>query len=240
MAALEAIAMQQRQIKQLQENMSSMRIDIEDVKTKTNTNESSIKAISGRHPGQHNQTRNNKQQPNRRSAETPQNQTDKIEPKQGGDRATSDAQQDAAGTPNTPEQNTYAGAVQVQLDSSDGFSKQAKRPNKGTNRVNNSATKKSGKGETSHSDILKGGPETFQVQITNVNSALDAEKIREYITSKDVDVTKVEDTSSNDWDTKRFLLTFDYSVYDKVMESEFWPKRIFFRRWFPARVKKAQ
>ncbi len=43
--------------------------------------------------------------------------------------------------------------------------------------------------------------------------------------------------TSDQWQTKRFLLTFDYKHYDPVMGAEFWPKQIYFKMWFPVRER---
>ena len=108
---------------------------------------------------------------------------------------------------------------------------------KTTNRKD--APKKSGSAETS--DILVTGPSKFQVQITNVNEAASEDALREYIVNKDdsIEVVSIEDTSSAGWETKRFMLTFKMVDYNKVMTEEFWPKKIYFKRWYPSRRKPA-
>ena len=95
-------------------------------------------------------------------------------------------------------------------------------------------------GGTGESNVLKSGPETFQVSINNVNAALDESKIKDYVSGKGLTAQNIEDTSSAEWNTKRFLLTFGYDDYEAVMCPEFWPKKIYFRRWFPARAKRQQ
>jgi hypothetical protein len=94
-------------------------------------------------------------------------------------------------------------------------------------------------GAAGNSDILATGPNNFYVQITNVNDSADADTIKTYIRDKDggIDVVAVEDTSSPDWDTKRFKLTFKMADHDKVMAQDFWPQRIYFKRWYPVRRK---
>ncbi len=92
---------------------------------------------------------------------------------------------------------------------------------------------------TSDSLNLTAGPETFQVQITNLNKELDADSIKEFIDNNKmgIEVSNIEDRTSDGWLTKRYLLTFEYKYYEQVMSNEFWPNLIYFRRWFPARVK---
>ena len=242
MVALEALATQQRQIKQLQESMSSMRIDIEDVKVRTNDSEGSIKALTENVAERLTPLRGYKQNHARKSEAITPNK-DKKDNMQPAEKSSKEPQQITEDpVPSTSKgDGTYSAALQAQVENDDGFSRPRKRPNKGTTKGNsNQPARMLRKGGTSDSDILKGGPDTFQMQITNVNATLDETKIKDYINSKGTEVTKVEDTSSGDWDTKRFLLTFEFSKYDQVMATEFWPKRIFFRRWFPARVKKGQ
>ncbi len=93
---------------------------------------------------------------------------------------------------------------------------------------------------TGDSVLLIAGPQTFQVQITKVNSELEADDIKEFFVNKEmgIEVINIEDKTSEGWQTKRFLLTFDYKHYEQVVSTDFWPKKIYFRQWFSARVKK--
>ena len=95
------------------------------------------------------------------------------------------------------------------------------------------------KGAAGGSDILTAGPTKFQVQITNVNPNLNDDAIKDYISNKDatinIDSVKIDDTSSPEWDTKRFCITFGIEYFDIVMNEDFWPERIYFRQWFPDR-----
>ena len=86
---------------------------------------------------------------------------------------------------------------------------------------------------------LKAGPKEFQVQITNVSQEITEKEIQEYISGIDTKITtkSIKDTSTDGWLTKRFLLTFDCSHFDTVMSTSFWPSKIYFKQWFPARPK---
>ena len=86
---------------------------------------------------------------------------------------------------------------------------------------------------------LAAGPEEFKVQVTNVNPKIGEQEIRTYIDGQDGDVTvkEIEDASSEGWTTKRFILKFDMKHYDAVMDSAFWPEKIYFKRWFDARKR---
>ena len=68
-------------------------------------------------------------------------------------------------------------------------------------------------GKRTDTSLLKAGPETFMIQITNVNPELLADYIKVYVRSKDNDikVLNVEDLSAEGWSTKRFALTVDYN-----------------------------
>ena len=94
-------------------------------------------------------------------------------------------------------------------------------------------------GTSTNNGGLKAGPKEFQVQITNVNQEITENEIRDYIKGVDNDIVinSIKDTSSEGWQTKRFLLTFDTTHYDNVMSSSFWPSKIYFKQWFPARPK---
>ena len=61
-------------------------------------------------------------------------------------------------------------------------------------------------------------------------------EIEQYIKAQeDIDPLEIEDTSSEQFYTKRFLITFKIQDYDKVMADTFWPDRIYFKQWYPAR-----
>ena len=114
---------------------------------------------------------------------------------------------------------------------------QGKRPNKGKSKIQ---PKRQGTGGAGgDSNVLMAGPSTFTMQITNVSPSLSTEDIKKFITDKGMDIepSDVTDHSSEGWNTKRFLLTFDYKHVDKVMSEDFWPKKIFFKRWFTFKAK---
>ena len=84
------------------------------------------------------------------------------------------------------------------------------------------------------------GPDTFYVQVTNVNSSVKDTDLKEFIEGKneDIEIKEIKDTSSTGWDTKRFLLTFAIKDLEKVMKNEFWPEKIYFRSWYKSRGAK--
>ena len=118
-----------------------------------------------------------------------------------------------------------------------------RRPNRGRNKAISGAAdkKRSTKvaGTADNSSLLLAGPETFQVQITNVSPTLTTTDITNYVEGKvdGVKPSNVEDISSDGWSTKRFLLTFEYKHHELILSQDFWPKRIFFKRWFTNKEK---
>ena len=89
---------------------------------------------------------------------------------------------------------------------------------------------------------MMAGPEMFNVQITNVHPSIGEEEIRHYIAEKDstIDIKEIKDTSSEGWETKRFLLKFDSKVMDTILKDDFWPARVYYRRWYVNRPSKQQ
>lgn len=87
------------------------------------------------------------------------------------------------------------------------------------------------------SQSFKGGSDTFKVQITNVNQAVNEQDIVQHIGTAKVDASKVkvEDTTTSGWPTKRFLITFARDDFETVMSPEFWPAKVYFRQYFIAR-----
>ena len=120
-----------------------------------------------------------------------------------------------------------------------------KRPFKGSNPNNNGQSagnkpkQQHGKAGTAKSGTFKVGPQSFQMQLTNVHPDMDAEAIKEYIRERDptIKATNIEDKSSDGWETKRYLLTFDAQFYEKVLCSDFWPNKIYYKQWFAPREK---
>ncbi len=55
--------------------------------------------------------------------------------------------------------------------------------------------------------------------------------MKEFIVNKEmeIEVINIEDKTSEGWQTKGFLLKFDYKHYEQVMSADFWPKKIYFR-----------
>lgn len=126
-------------------------------------------------------------------------------------------------------------------EKSGGFRASVKRPNKGSNKgLGASRTKPPRSSGTGDSDRLRAGPKAFQMQITNVGSDVNIEDIKEYIKSSNdgsIEAQNVEDMTGEHWDTKRFVITFDYKHLNTVNEQGFWPKNIYFKRWFAPKAK---
>ena len=115
-----------------------------------------------------------------------------------------------------------------------------KRPNKGLAKtIDNKKTQrnKGTGGAAEPSGKLVAGPTQFKVQITNVNPELECGDIESYIKDKNDSISAIDvaDTSSDGWSTKRFLLTFAYEHLNDVMSKDFWPKNIYFKRWYAPR-----
>lgn len=93
------------------------------------------------------------------------------------------------------------------------------------------------RGAAARSDILAAGPTKFMVQLTNVNPDITEDDIKRYIQThaEEVEPEEVKDTSSKDYHTKRFLVTFMIKDFDTVLSDTFWPERIYYKQWYPAR-----
>ena len=112
-----------------------------------------------------------------------------------------------------------------------------KRPLKGGGRER--LKQKGIAGTANKSDSLKAGPEMVHVQLTNVHPDIDDETIKDYIKQKDasIQVTDIKDTSSVGWDTKRFIVTCSSSAQETVLSPDFWPDKIYYKRWYMPRQK---
>ena len=225
MSVMESLASQQRQLQQLQEAMTTMRRDVDQNKSKIES-----------------------QGPKRQQLNPPSEvAVNKVEEDEGDEDAAAAA--GATGSANLADgaegdehrmtkdtKKSYVDKVkETAVDGVGPFLKAGKRPNKGSSQVKSKPQRVSG---TSESAMLRAGPQSFQVQITNINKEVSEEDIKKYIASvKDgnLQAQKVEDLTSEGWDTKRFVLTFDVCHMDTVMAQDFWPKRIYFKRWFPSR-----
>ena len=91
------------------------------------------------------------------------------------------------------------------------------------------------RGTAEGAEGLQSGPKSFKVVLTYVNPDTTTETLRQYIAAKGVQPLDVEDKSSPDWDTKRFIVKLGNTAYEKVMDPSFWPQRIVFDRWFDSR-----
>ena len=227
LTVLETLASQQQQIRMMQESMSLFRIDLD----KVNKNQTTV-AINHNIPvADH--------QPSDDSRETE---------KQFAVEATSNAKTSCEASEVIPvkeDKRNYSNAIKQKPkdnDTSSSFQAGGKRPNKGMNKSaqKTSLVRQSRIGGTNDSNALRAGPSRFQLQITNVNNELSTGDIKKYMSEKGVEVVNIEDKSSDGWETKRFLITLLYQDYETVMKADFWPKKIYFKRWFPAKVKQQQ
>ena len=124
----------------------------------------------------------------------------------------------------------------INIDTNDGYSLvQSKASRKQDARNRKQQTRKNGSAEAS--DSLAAGPTDFLVQLTNVSPSVETETLERYIKEKDseIEVLEVSDTTSMGWETKRFLIKFKMTEYEKVMGEDFWPRRIYYKRWYPER-----
>ena len=123
----------------------------------------------------------------------------------------------------------------------DGFQIRSRRNNMGASLPAGKTTfkQRSTQGTAEGVGHLKAGPETFKVQVTNVHPSITMDTICTYIQEKDAEVKlqDISDTSSHGWETKRFLLTFDQTAFEKVMDPSFWPPKIYYRQWYTAKPK---
>ena len=116
-----------------------------------------------------------------------------------------------------------------------------KRPNKGATAIANVKNKtKPNKGTADSADSLQAGPVNFYVQVTNVRPDVTTEAVSTYIeqkTNQSVKEISIEDTSTDGWTTKRFLIKFDIKDTETILDDSFWPSSIYYKRWYPPRSK---
>jgi hypothetical protein len=89
-------------------------------------------------------------------------------------------------------------------------------------------------GGASKENCLLGGSETICIQLTNVNPKVTEANINDHVTLQGIDVCKVKvsDTSTDGWPTKRFQVTFPRDMTERVLSTDFWPPKVFFREFF--------
>ena len=232
MSVMETLASQQRQLQQMQETMVKIRADVDD-------NRAEIQ--KPQRPA--NQARSQVQGPN------PVQDAPIAPGTEGASAAGNEVREEVhagqtkgAAVSRDAEKPgvSYADKTRVNpgpLRAEDPFQKGGKRPNKGA-----SSVKPQRVSGTSDSALLLTGPTTIQVQITNLSKEVSEDAIKDYIASVNdgsVQVQSVEDKTSDGWETKRFVLTFEAKYADTVLSKDFWPKKIYFKRWFPSRVQKS-
>ena len=86
------------------------------------------------------------------------------------------------------------------------------------------------------------GPDVFHVQLTNVHASVDEDALKDFINGKDGDfeLKEIKDASSAGWDTKRFIVSFDIKNLETVLKEDFWPERIYYKRWYTPRGSNSQ
>ena len=99
-------------------------------------------------------------------------------------------------------------------------------------------------GTATNAGRIMAGPESLHVQLTNVHRSVDIDTIRDYVKNqdKDIEIKEIKDTSTEGWETRRYLVTFNMDDQEKVLKGEFWPEKIYFKRWYvnrPAKDKAA-
>ena len=126
----------------------------------------------------------------------------------------------------------------VDRSGEDGFKEVTYKKNKIPDRTG--GRRQVAKGSAAKSDVLSAGPTKFTVQLTNINPEKTADDIKLYVKSQneEIELGDIQDTSSEGWQTKRFLATFDIKHYDEVMNDIFWPERIYYRIWYPERIQR--
>ena len=230
MTILEALATQQREIRQLQESMNMFRIEMDHVPkidVVLPVTVAAEKAVEEESPTM----------PLAEPAAEPAAGTSSREESTSDDKP----HEDTPPSSKSANGKSFAKAVQQNVEKRDDgrpFQNQVKRPLKGSSKGVMKPNKQTKQGGTGESAFLRAGPSTFQLQVTNVNSDLGVDDIKSYLTGKDVAAIRVEDNSSENWQTKRFVVTLAYEHYERVMNPEFWPKKIYFKRWFPAKERK--
>ena len=86
------------------------------------------------------------------------------------------------------------------------------------------------------------GPDVFHVQLTNVHASVDEDALKDFINGKDggIELKEIKDASSAGWDTKRFIVSFDIKNLETVLKEDFWPERIYYKRWYTPRGSNSQ
>ena len=246
MAMFDALAAQQRQMQQMQETMTQVMQDVA-------RNKSDIAQC---HKARGVQNVKKRQQSVSRGGPTVPDQA-AVPPNGTTDEAAVDGPTPGGSTDQTQERG-YADAVLQPQTVNQGDEQfqtvgvnNGKRPNKGKGKnggkvVASKPDTGSGRkkvvrsvGTAEDCGLLSAGPTNFQLQVTNVSPSVGTKDLVEYIENKaeGVKPTEIEDITSEGWNTKRFLLTFEYKHFDIIKAEGFWPKKIYFKRWFPQKQK---
>ncbi|ELT97470.1 hypothetical protein CAPTEDRAFT_193430 [Capitella teleta] len=95
---------------------------------------------------------------------------------------------------------------------------------------------KTSQGTADNSDQFLSGPKTVKVVLTRAHPDSTVDGLKNYIKTKgkeqNIEDIKVEDLSSPEWETKRFVVTLSAQAQDVVMNTDFWPKGIQFGKWW--------
>ena len=253
MSVIETLARQERHIAQLQENMIATRKDVEKNRDDICEVGSKLTQASNKPSTSIANTRQSGDFSSREaqvavSSDTSGDTSGSGDGEAGGSVTYSAAAKSAskkvivASRRGPDDRGSTQGQSTDQQENGEGeFHKPVKRPNKGTNKsLGVSRQKPPRSSGTGNSDRLSAGPKSFQLQITNVGSDVSTKDIEDYIkTSSDnaIAAEKVEDLTGENWDTKRFIITLSYEHLNTVNDTAFWPKNIYFKRWFTARAK---
>ena len=88
------------------------------------------------------------------------------------------------------------------------------------------------KGTTEGSESFQSGKTDYKVVLTYIHPDTTTDSVKEYIADKGINALDIEDKSSADWNTKRFVVKLPADSLETVMTPAFWPKNIVFNRWF--------
>ena len=142
----------------------------------------------------------------------------------------------AASTSHEPTQN----AENSRSDNSSEFQTVGRNGGKRPNKATGSGKPRPKQGKADTHNTLQAGPTKIFVQITNVRQHVTENDLSAYISEKtdgNYSEISIKDTSSEGWSTKRFVIEFDAEHMNEVLGEDFWPGKIYFKRWFPERKR---
>ena len=218
MSFFELMADQKRQMLQLQQSMATLQSQVAQNTSRLNTGESTgNKSYAGMLSSM----------PAAGPSRAPPGRVYRAEPERNNPSISIDTLRQALGQIEDGDDEPF------RLIQGDG-----KRPNKGYNRSTGASAgptrSKVKTGAADKTGSLFAGPEKFHVQLTNVSPQITEERIRTYIEEQndEVKLVEIKETTTEGWETKRFLVTFDMSNFETVMDNNFWPQGIYYKQWF--------